>query len=173
MKRKALKLVIPFMLLTGVVGCESSVIDEDHAIVSVEDAKNEDIYVGNLFKLEKEFQDVAKSLSTVGLEGTTTDSEKEQFEEKVKKLKSVTAEIRRLTPKSNYKDTHKEVSKATKLLDKSFDKQSDAIKKEDSTKLKEAIKDMNRATIEFVKSVDETNDIYMKEIEELAKTIGK
>ncbi|MGG0726895.1 DUF7018 domain-containing (lipo)protein [Bacillus paramycoides] len=173
MKRKALKLAIPFMLLTGVVGCGYNEIDEDNSIVAIEDAKNEDIYVGNLFKLEKEFDTVKKELSSVTEEGATSESTKEEFETKVRQLESITAQIRRLTPKSNYKDTHKEVSKATKMFDKSFDKQLDAMKKEDSIKLKEAIKGMNKATIEFVKAVDETNDIYMKEIEELAKTIGK
>ncbi|MGR5905975.1 hypothetical protein ACT7DI_21105 [Bacillus paranthracis] len=39
MKRKALKLALPVMLLIGGVGCGSNAIDEEHAIVSKEDAK--------------------------------------------------------------------------------------------------------------------------------------
>lgn len=39
MKRKALKLALPVMLLIGGVGCGSNAIDEENAIVSKEDAK--------------------------------------------------------------------------------------------------------------------------------------
>lgn len=58
MKRKALKLALPVMLLIGGVGCGSNAIDEEHAIVSKEDAKKEDIYAGNLLQLNKEFNTI-------------------------------------------------------------------------------------------------------------------
>ncbi|PQZ52213.1 hypothetical protein CQZ94_24755 [Bacillus sp. MYb209] len=173
MKRKALTLALPFMLLTGVVGCESNAIDEDHAIVSIEDAKKEDIYAGNLLELKKEFNTVIEDLATVEEKGYTSDSSKEEFEEKFKQAKSVTAQMRRLTPSSKYKDAHKKISKATTALDKSFDKQLDAIKKEDSTKLKEATDGMNEAFDLYLEGVSDVNDIYLKEIEDIAETVGK
>ncbi|EMY5506218.1 hypothetical protein [Bacillus wiedmannii] len=62
-KRKALKLALSFMLLVGGVGCGSNAIDEEHAIVSKDDAKKEDIYAGNLLQLNKEFNTIIEDLA--------------------------------------------------------------------------------------------------------------
>lgn len=51
------------MLLIGGVGCGSNAIDEEHAIVSKEDAKREDIYAGNLLQLNKEFNTIIEDLA--------------------------------------------------------------------------------------------------------------
>lgn len=58
-------------------------------------------------------------------------------------------------------------------IDKSFDKQLDAIKKEDSTKLKEVTDGMNKAFDLYLEGVSDVNDIYLKEIEDIAETVGK
>ncbi|PFI17469.1 DUF7018 domain-containing (lipo)protein [Bacillus cereus] len=173
MKRKALTFALPFMLLTGIVGCESNVIDEDHAIVSVDEAKNKENYAGNLNALNKELGTVLTSISSIDIEGSTSDSTKKEFEEKINGLKSITAQIRRLSPESKYEDSHKKVSESTSMLDKAFNKQLTAIKKEDSTKLEEAIKNMSEATDLYVDSVTEVNDIYLKAIEDIAENLGK
>ncbi|HGH7174172.1 TPA: hypothetical protein ACJMKJ_001689 [Bacillus wiedmannii] len=81
--------------------------------------------------------------------------------------------MRRLAPSSKYKDVHKKVSQATTMLDKSFNKQLEAIKKEDSTKLKEATDGMNEPFDKYLEGISDVNDIYLKEIENIAETIGK
>ncbi len=173
MIRKGLKLALPFILLIGGVGCGSNAIDEEHAIVSIEDAKKKDIYAGNLLQLNKEFNTIIEDLAIAEENGYSSESSKDEFEEKFKQAKSVTAQMRRLAPSSKYKDAHKKVSQATTMLDKSFNKQLDAIKKEDSTKLKEATDDMNEPFDKYLEAISDVNDIYLKEIEDIAETIGK
>ncbi|HDR3494341.1 TPA: hypothetical protein QCN73_005975 [Bacillus wiedmannii] len=173
MKRKALKLALPFMLLIGGVGCGSNAIDEEHAIVSKEDAKKEDIYAGNLLQLNKEFNTIIEDLAIAEEKGYSSESSKAEFEEKFKQAKSVTAQMRRLAPSSKYKDAHKKVSQATAAIDKSFNKQLDAIKQENSTKLKEATDSMNEPFDKYLEGISDVNDIYLKEIEDIAETLGK
>jgi hypothetical protein len=174
MKRKALKLALPFMLLIGGVGCGSNAIDEEHAIVSKEDAKKkEDIYAGNLLQLNKEFNTIIEDLAIAEEKGYSSESFKAEFEEKFKQEKSVTAQMRRLAPSSKYKDALKKVSQATATIDKSFNKQLDAIKQENSTKLKEATYSMNEPFDKYLEGISDVNDIYLKEIEDIAETLGK
>ncbi|PEF61467.1 hypothetical protein [Bacillus cereus] len=173
MKRKALKLVLPFMLLIVGVGCGSNAIDEEHAIVSKEDAKKEDIYAGNIIQLNKEFNTIIEDLAIAEEKGYSSESSKAEFEEKFKQAKSVTAQMRRLTPSSKYTDAHKKVSQATTAIDKSFNKQLDAIKQEDSSKLKEATDSMNEPLDKYLEGISDVNDIYLKEIEDIAETLEK
>ena len=173
MKRKALILALPFMLLLGGVGCGSNAIDEEHAIVSKEDAKKQDIYAGNLLQLNKEFNTIIEDLAIAEEKGYSSESSKAEFEEKFKQAKSVTAQMRRLTPSSKYTDAHKKVSQATTAIDKSFNKQLDAIKQEDSSKLKEATDSMNEPFDKYLEGISDVNDIYLKEIEDITETLGK
>ncbi|PHG74799.1 hypothetical protein [Bacillus wiedmannii] len=173
MKRKALKFALPFMLLIGGVGCGSNAIDEEHAIVSKEDAKKVDIYAGNLLQLNKEFNTIIKDLAIAEEKGYSSEPSKAEFEEKFKQAKSVTAQMRRLAPSSKYKDAHKKVSQGTTAIDKSFNKQLDAIKQEDSSKLKEATDSMNEPFDKYLEGISDVNDIYLKEIEDIAETLGK
>lgn len=178
MKRKALKLALPFMLSVGGVGCGINAIDEEHAIVSKDDAKKEDIYAGNLLQLNKESNTIIEDLAIAIAEEKGDSSEsfkasKAEFEEKFKQAKSVTAQMRRLAPSSKYKDAHKKVSQATTAIDKSFNKQLDAIKQEDSTKLKKATDGMNEPFDKYLEGISDVNDIYLKEIEDIAETLGK
>ena len=173
MKRKALKLALPVMLLIGGVGCGSNTIDEEYAIVSKEDAKKEDIYAGNLLQLNKEFNTIIEDLAIAEEKGYSSESSKAEFEEKFKQAKSVTAQMRRLAPSSKYKDAHKKVSQATAAIDKSFNKQLDAIKQENSTKLKEATDSMSEPFDQYLEGISDVNDIYLIEIEDIAETLGK
>ncbi|PHE64179.1 hypothetical protein COF68_04850 [Bacillus toyonensis] len=172
MKRKALTLAIPFMLLTGVVGCESNAIDEDHAIVSKEDAKKEDIYAGNLMKLNTEFGTVLNEVASLDTQGTSSSS-KEEFTDKLNELKSITAQMKRLKPGSKYKDSHKKVSESASMFIKAFDKELDAIDKEDSKKLSEGMEDANKASELYLEGFAEADSIYVKEVEDIAENLGK
>ncbi|MGR5863417.1 hypothetical protein ACT7CY_28725 [Bacillus pacificus] len=81
--------------------------------------------------------------------------------------------MRRLAPSSKYKDAHKKVSQATAAIDKSFNKQLDAIKQENSTKLKEATDSMSEPFDQYLEGISDVNDIYLIEIEDIAETLGK
>lgn len=86
MKRKALKLALPVMLLIGGVGCGSNAIDEENAIVSKEDAKGRHLCRKST-QLNKEFNTIIEDLAIAEEKGYSSESSKAEFEEKFKQAK--------------------------------------------------------------------------------------
>lgn len=128
-----------FLGVQGFEGKESNIISIFTYVCSRGAAgctTKEDIYADNLLQLNKEFNTIIEDLAIAEEKGYSSESSKDEFEEKFKQAKSVTAQMRRLAPSSKYKDVHKKVSQATTMLDKSFNKQLEAIKKKIQPNLK-------------------------------------